>query len=119
MSVTEGMKSIVEGIKVAGKERHRFVADVRQETKGLLTRFDRELKEMAADLRKLLETSEKTRLEDFQTIMREIESRLRALRARTAEVQREAQGWIKECHTDQAGARKVWQGFAKKGSAGE
>lgn len=119
MSVAEGMKDAVAGIRTAGKERHSFVADVRRDTKELLHRFDRELTEMAADLRKFLATSERTRMEDFRAIMRGIEQRLQALRKETGTVLAEGRSWVKECHADQAAARRTWQEFAKKGSAGE
>ena len=107
MSVSDGMKHIISGIQGAARERHVFVEDVRKSTKELLQSIQRDLKEMAADLRKFLDSSEQARKEEYQATMKEIAARLRG-------ISRDTQSWLKECNRDQAAAHAAWQAFAKK-----
>ncbi|MEK7121741.1 MAG: hypothetical protein AAB857_03470, partial [Patescibacteria group bacterium] len=69
MSLALSMKSLVEDIKSSRSDRHAWVKDSRHETRALIARFGKELKEMAADLKKFLAESEDSRKEDFGIIM--------------------------------------------------
>ncbi len=80
------MKSLVSDIKTSTKDRLQFVKDNKKDTHELLARFDKELKEMAADLKEFLSKSEKDRMADFQEIMKNIHVQIRSLQARVKDI---------------------------------
>ncbi len=117
MSLALSMKSLVEDIRSSRSDRHAWVKDSRNETRALISRFDKELKEMAADLRKFLADSEASRKEDFGIVMKNIRESLKDIKDRQAEVRREARALIKEYAADSAKAREYWLSLTRKPGA--
>ena len=73
------MKSLVSDIKTSTRDRLNFVKDNQKDTHDLLARFDKELKEMAADLRAFLSKSEKDRMADFHKMIKDIQARVKSI----------------------------------------
>lgn len=124
MSLALQMKSLVEDIRSGTAERHAFVRESRKDTETLLTRFDKEqkdialaLKEMAADLKKFLTESESSRKEDFGIVMKNIRKDLGDIKARQNEVRKDARALVKEYATDSAKAREYWLSLTHKPGA--
>jgi len=86
MAWAQEMKSLVSDIKTSTKDRLRFVKDNQQGTHELLARFDKELKEMAADLKEFLSKSEKDRMADFSKMMEDIQARVKSIFGDTGEL---------------------------------
>lgn len=80
------IKSLVSDIKTSTKDRLQFVKDNRKDTHELLVRFDKELKEMAQDLKALLSKSEKDRMADFHKMMKDIQARVKNIFGDTGEL---------------------------------
>ena len=114
MSLALSMKSLVEDIKSSRSDRHAWVKDSRHETRALIARFGKELKEMAADLKKFLAESEDSRKEDFGIIMKSIKKDLADIKARQNEVRKEARSLVKEYAADSAKAREYWLSLSHK-----
>jgi len=62
-----------------GKIRAR-VKDIKGDTADLLAQFDKEMKELAADLKEFLRKSEATRMADFKAMMGDISADIDAIR---------------------------------------
>ncbi|MDP2648063.1 MAG: hypothetical protein Q8P35_02380 [Candidatus Yanofskybacteria bacterium] len=86
MAWAQEMKSLVSDIKTSTKDRLQFVKDNQQDTADLLSRFDKELKEMAADLKAFLSKSEKDRMADFSKMMKDIQARVKSIFGDTGEL---------------------------------
>lgn len=114
MSLALSMKSLVEDVRSSRSDRHAWVKDSRNETRALISRFDKELKEMAADLRKFLADSEASRKEDFGIVMRNIRGSLKDIKDRQAEVRKETRALIKEYAVDSTKAREYWLSLTHK-----
>lgn len=114
MSLALQMKSLVEDIKSGTAERHAFVRENRNDTRALIAGFDKELKEMAADLKKFLAESESSRKEEFGIIMKNIKKDLGDIKARQNEVRKEARDLVKEYAADSAKAREYWLSLTHK-----
>lgn len=115
MSVATSMKDLVEDIRVSTNERHAFVKGTAKEVKELLARYDKEredvvkeLKEMAADVKRFLAHSEKARKEDFAATMKEIAARLEDISKWQKDVRKDARELVKEYGADQKKAREYW-----------
>ena len=80
------IKSLVSDIKTSTKDRLQFVKDNKKDTHELLARFDKELKEMAADLKEFLSKSEKDRMTDFHKMMKDIQERVKSIFGDTGEL---------------------------------
>jgi len=80
------MKSLVSDIKTSTRDRLKFVKDNQQDTHELLARFDKELKEMAEDLKEFLSKSEKDRMADFSKMMKDIQARVKSIFGDTGEL---------------------------------
>ena len=80
------LKNLVEDIQSSTVARARFVRDVKKDTKDLLADYDKQLAEMAKDLKDFLSKSELTRMEEFKAMMHEINGRIKAIEKDTADV---------------------------------
>lgn len=80
------IKSLVSDIKTSTKDRLQFVKDNQQDTRGLLARFNKELKEMAQDLKHFLDKSETDRMVDFHKTMKDIQARVKSVFGDTGEL---------------------------------
>ena len=80
------MKSLVRDIKTSTKDRLQFVRDSKNDTHELLAQFDKELKEMAADLKEFFSKSEKDRMADFSKMMKDIQARVKSIFGDTGEL---------------------------------
>lgn len=80
------MKSLVSDIKTSTKDRLQFVKDNQKDTHDLLSRFDKELKEMAQDLKNFLDKSEKDRMADFHKMIKDIQARVKSIFGDTGEL---------------------------------
>ncbi|MBU1906033.1 MAG: hypothetical protein KJ923_03440 [Candidatus Omnitrophica bacterium] len=130
MSLTASMKSLVEDISASTKDRHNFVRGVVQDVSGikkdaqaLLERFRKEhkdlsieIKEKAKEVKNFLASGEKTRKEDFASVMEDINNRLteihkwqKEVRADAQTIRRDAQTLIKEYSDDLKEARNIWR----------
>lgn len=87
MSYAQELKSLVSDIKTSTKDRLQFVRDNKADTRELLSRLDKELKEMAQELKNFLDKSEKDRTADFSKMIKDI-------RARVADVLEDSRGLI-------------------------
>lgn len=76
MSYATEIKNLVSDIKTSAKDRLQFVKDNKADTHNLLSQFDKELKEMAQELKNFLDKSEKDRMEDFSEMMKDIQARV-------------------------------------------
>lgn len=90
MASTIEMKSLVSDIKTSTKDRLQFVKDNQDGTHDLLSRFNKELKEMAQDLKNFLDKSEKNRTADFQEMMKSIHAQIKSIQARVQDVTSDA-----------------------------
>ncbi|MFZ2937372.1 MAG: hypothetical protein WA066_01540, partial [Candidatus Omnitrophota bacterium] len=70
------MKSLVSDIKTSAKDRLQFVRNNKADTRELLSRFNKELKEMAQEMKNFLDKSEKDRMADFSKTMKDIQARV-------------------------------------------
>jgi len=86
MAWAQEMKSLVSDIKTSTRDRLQFVKNNQQDTADLLSRFDKELKEMAADLKGFLSKSEKDRMADFHRIMSDIHKAIKDIFGDTGEL---------------------------------
>ncbi len=80
------MKSLVSDIKTSTRDRLAFVKDNQKDTHELLLRFDKELKDMAQDLKNFLDKSEKDRMADFHKMMKDIQARVKSIFGDTGEL---------------------------------
>lgn len=115
MSLATSMKSLVEDIQASTRERHAFVKDVTKDVEALLARFDKEqedvrkeLKEMAAEVKRFLSHSEKARKEDFAAMMKDIADRLEDISKWQKDVRKDARGLVREYTADIKAAREHW-----------
>jgi len=92
MAWAQEMKSLVSDIKTSTKDRLQFVKNNQQDTADLLSRFDKELKDMAQDLKDFLDKSEKDRMSDFHKIMEDIHARIKAIQARVKDLAKDTHG---------------------------
>ena len=86
MAWAQEMKSLVSDIKTSTRDRLKFVKNNQQDTHDLLARFDKELEEMAADLKAFLSKSEKDRMADFGKMMKDIQARVKSIFGDTGEL---------------------------------
>ncbi len=108
MSLATSMKSLVEDIRASTKDRHVFVGEMKKDTKELIARFAKELKEMAKDLKDFLAHSEKARKEDFAVVMKDIAERLGVISKWQKDVRKWQKDVRKEYAADQKKAREYW-----------
>ena len=80
------LKNLVEDIQSSTTARVKFVKDVKKDTKDLLTDYDKQLAEMAKDLKDFLAKSELTRMEEFKTMMKEITGRVNSIKKDSADL---------------------------------
>ena len=93
---------------------HKMMKDIQERVKSifgdtgeLLARFDKELKEMAKDLKDFLAKSEQTRMADFKTTMKDIQSRIEGIQKHIADLLGDYAGERKE-------ARASWGMLSKQ-----
>ena len=86
MAWAQEMKSLVSDIKISTKDRLQFVKNNKGDTHNLLSRFDKELEEMAQDLKNFLAKSEKDRMADFHKMMKDIQERVKSIFGDTGEL---------------------------------
>jgi len=115
MSLAASMRSLVEDIQASTKDRHTFVGDTIKDVKELLTRFDKEqadivkeLKEMAAEVKKFLTHSEKARKEDFAVMMEDIAVRLDEIGKWQKDIRKDTRELVKEFADERKKAREYW-----------
>ena len=115
MSLATSMKGLVEDIQASTRERHAFVKDVTKDVEALLARFDKEqedtvkeLKELAAEVRKFLSHGEKARKEDFAAMMKDIATRLEDISKWQKDVRKDARELVKEYAADHKAATHHW-----------
>ena len=114
MAWAQDMKSLVSDIKTSAKDRLQFVKDNQKNTHDLLSMFNKELKEMAADLKDFLAKSEQNRMADFKTTMKDIRSRIE-------NIQKHVAGLLGDYAGERKEARANWGTLRRKerASAGE
>ncbi len=81
----EDFKGTMKGIQADIKRLQQETADVQKEARALIVRFQKELKELAADLKVFLTKSEHDRIADFKGMMKQIDTDLTVLRHDTAQ----------------------------------
>lgn len=86
MAWAQEMKSLVSDIKTSTKDRLQFVKNSKSDTRNLLSRFDKELEEMAQDLKHFLDKSEKDRMSDFHKMIKDIQVRVKGIFGDTGEL---------------------------------
>lgn len=86
MAWAVGMKNLVSDIKTSTKDRLQFVKNNQKDTHELLSRFDKELEDMAQDLKEFLSKSEKDRMADFHKMMKDIQARIKDIQARVKSI---------------------------------
>ena len=118
------MRDLVADIKVGTQERHVFVGGVVKDVKGLLARFERErgdvrkeIKELAAEIKKFLAESEKARGADFGVMMKDIAERLDSIKKWQHGVRKDTRDLMKEYAADSQKARDLWTSLSKKETA--
>ena len=118
MSLAASMKDLVEDIRFSTEDRHAFVKNVTKDVKELIARFDKELEEMAKDLRHFLANSEKARKEDFAAMMKDIAARLEDISKWQKDVRKDARELVKEYAADQKKAHEYWMALGGHRKAG-
>ena len=98
MSYANEMKNLVEDIKASMKDRVKFVKDSKKDTHDLLSRFNKELKDMAKDLKDFLAKSEETRVADFKIVMNECKKAVEAIQKHTTNLLGDYAKERKEAH---------------------
>ena len=100
MSWAQETKNLVAEIKTSHRDRTQYVADVKDATHELITRFQGELKEMARDLKDFLAKSEDTRKKDFDAMIKAIRARVKDIKGDTAELLAQFDKEMKELAAD-------------------
>lgn len=126
------IKSLVSDIKTSTKDRLQFVKDNQQDTRGLLARFNKELKdnqqdtrdllarfnkelkEMAKDLKDFLAKSEQTRMADFKTTMKDVQSKIDSIQKHVANLLGDYAEERKEAHANWGMLRKREKAIAEE-----
>ena len=108
MSLAASMKDLVEDIRFSTEDRHAFVKNVTKDVKELIARFDKELEEMAKDLKHFLANSEKSRKEDFVVMMKDIAVRLEDISKWQKDVRKGARELVKEYGVESKKAKEIW-----------
>jgi len=80
--------------------------------KGLLARFDKEMKEIANDLKDLLAKSEQTRMVDFKVTMKDVQSRIKGIQKQVADLLGDYREERKEAHANWGALSKQKRGMA-------
>ncbi len=94
------MKNLVSDIKTSTKDRLQFVKNNQRDTHELLMRFDKELKEMAVDLKHFLNESEKDRMANFHKMIKDIQARVKSIFGDTHELLAQFDKELKEMAKD-------------------
>jgi len=100
MAWAQEMKNLVADIKTSHRDRTKYVEDVKDDTHELIARFQRELKEMARDLKDFLAKSETTRKRDFDAMIKVIRARVKDIKGDTADLLAQFDKEMKELATD-------------------
>lgn len=100
------MRNLVSDIKASTGDRLQFVKDNQKDTHDLLSRFDQELKTMAADVKDLLAKSERARMADFKVMIKDIQSRIDSIQEYVAGLLGDYVGERKEAHANWGVLRK-------------
>ncbi|MBU4482472.1 hypothetical protein KKC16_03425 [Patescibacteria group bacterium] len=100
MAYAQELKNLVAEIKNSHRDRTKYVKDVKDDTHKLIAQFQRELKEMAADLKNFLSKSEETRKKDFETMIRAIRARVKDIKGDTADLLAQFDKEMKELATE-------------------
>lgn len=106
----EDFTAMMTGIQVDIKKLQKETADIQKDARGLIARFQKELKQLAADLKVFLAQSEKMRLEDFKSMMKTIQADVEAIRKTTA-------GMLGDFAKERHEAAANWASLSKKGAA--
>ena len=114
MAWAQDMKSLVSDIKTSAKDRLQFVKDNQKNTHDLLSMFNKELKEMAADLKDFLAKSEQNRMADFKTTMKDIRSRIENIQKHVAGLLGDYAEERKEAHVNWGMLRKRERAIAEE-----
>ena len=107
MSYADEMKNLVEDIKSSTKDRLQFVKNSKKDARDLLSRFDKELKEMAKDLKDFLAKSEETRMAAFKTCMHDVKKVVQ-------EVKNTTKALLSDCAKERKEAHGYWETLRKK-----
>ncbi len=86
MAYAQELKNLVADIKTSHRDRTKYVKDVKDDTHELIARFQRELGEMARELKDFLAKSESTRKKDFNTMITAIRARVKDIKGDTAKL---------------------------------
>ena len=113
------MKGLVEDIQTSTRDRRVFVRDVVKDVKELLARFNKEqedirkeLKEMAAEVKRFLAHGEKARKEDFAVMMKDIAVRLEDISKWQKDVRKDARELVREYTADNKQAHEYWMSLS-------
>ena len=115
MSLATSMKDLVENIQVSTSDRHAFVKGMSKDVQGLLAQFNKELKELAQEIKKFLATSEHARKEDFGAMMKDIAERLGEISKSQKDIRKDARELVKEYATDHKKASELWLSLSGHG----
>lgn len=96
MPIANQIKSLAEDIEASYGARVATVSDIVKETHQTLGGFHRAHQKMADDLRASLSISERGRLEEFATLIRDIKAAVKAIEKDTAETRAENVRELKE-----------------------
>ena len=86
MAYAQELKNLVAEIKTGHKDRTARIGEIKGETHDLIAQYQRELKEMAIDLKDFLAKSEETRKKDFNAMMGKIRARVKDIKGDTADL---------------------------------
>ena len=86
-----------------------------KDVQGLLAQFNKELKELAQEIKKFLATSEHARKEDFGAMMKDIAERLGEISKSQKDIRKDARELVKEYATDHKKASELWLSLSGHG----
>ena len=100
MAYAQELKNLVAEIKTGHKDRTARIGEIKEETHDLIAQYQRELKEMAIDLKDFLAKSEETRKKDFNAMMGKIRARVKDIKGNTADLLAKFDKEMKELAAD-------------------
>jgi len=102
MGIAEDMKNLAEDIAASYDVRVKALGQLVTDTHGMLDRFSKEQKEMAAAMEDALAKGESVRKEDFQKMLKDIQTRQK-------EREREVDDLLKGFREEQEKMASEWQ----------
>jgi len=112
-------KAMMEEIHGRIKSIQARVKEVRGDAQNFLVQLDKEMKDLASDLKDFLAKSESARKADFKTVMEEIAARIDVIKKEVAHVRRSARELLGDYKAERKEAAAHWASLPERHTASE